>query len=200
MRDVARAGHARQRHQRRERHHLAALRARPQPRYVLGLRAQVALRLGIHAEQTTEAVEVVDVEAAHEDAERLEDVVHRHAEGLGLRAIEVDEHLRHAGPEGGEEVAQLGRLVAGLDHALRHRRELLDVAAAPVLELELEAAGAREPADRRRVQRDHARALRSLRAAVAPSRRSLRATDRDPARPTARASRTSSRRWRERFR
>jgi hypothetical protein len=48
-----------------------------------------------------------------------------------------------------------GERVPHVDDALGHGREALQAAAAPVLELELEAAGARETADRRRVERQH---------------------------------------------
>ena len=54
-----------------------------------------------------------------------------------------------------KSAAELRRLVAGARQLLRHRRELLDVAAALVEHLELEAAERAEALDRRRQERQH---------------------------------------------
>ena len=54
------------------------------------------------------------------------------------------------GRNAGEQVLELGGALGLFDEALRHGGELLDRPAAAVLELELEAADAREPAERRR--------------------------------------------------
>ncbi len=157
MRDVARPGDPRQREQRRERHHLAALGPHIQPLHVLGIRAQVALGLRVHAEQAPEAVEVIDVGTAHERLEGLEDGIDAHAERLRLDPVEIDADLRRVRAERREQVAQLLGLARLVDDPLRDPGELLDGSSTAVLQLELEAADARESAHRRRVQREHAR-------------------------------------------
>src|SRR5207247_8236194 len=79
------------------------------------------------------------------------------ADRLRLGAVEIHADLWRVGAERREQVAQLLGLARLVDDPLRHVGELFDGSSAVVLELELEAAHAREPAHRRRVESEHAR-------------------------------------------
>ena len=69
---------------------------------------------GLHVDLigAAEAVEVVDVERAEVDLQRVEDVVERHAVGLDALAIDVGVDLRHVDLEAREQAGELGSLVA----------------------------------------------------------------------------------------
>ena len=71
----------------------------------VGLGAEAALGLRAHLERAAEAVEVVHVDRAEVDLQRVEDVAERHVQLLRLHAVDVGEELRRAGAEGGEDAA-----------------------------------------------------------------------------------------------
>src|SRR5436305_589128 len=63
-----------------------------------------------------EAVEVVHVQRTEVDLERVEDLVHRHAHGAHLVAVDVQEEPGGVGPEAGEEPLEaLGAVALGDD-------------------------------------------------------------------------------------
>jgi hypothetical protein len=100
-------------------------------------------------------VEIVDVKPAEVDLERLENVRDLHVLLLGFDAIHVDVNLRNAGAEGGEEPAQLGATMGGIDQVLSRRLELLGRSSAgTVFNLHREPAGVANPTDCRRLQHD----------------------------------------------
>ena len=114
--------------------------------------AEVLVGLDVDLPGAAEQVEVVDVQTAQRALQRGEHVVDLHAQRLRLVAVEVEVELRRVGGEGAEHVEQLGLLVGLDDQPAHHLGELGDVAAAQVLQLVLEAAGAAEADDRRQVE------------------------------------------------
>jgi hypothetical protein len=79
--------------------------------------------------------------------QRVAHLRERHAGALDLLAVDVHHELGIAGREGGEERAQLRRLVAGANQLAARLGELLDLAARLVEQLELETAERAETAD-----------------------------------------------------
>ena len=141
--------------QRAERHHLALAVAHLEPADVVGLEPEPLV--GLHADLVgpAEQVEVVDVGRAERRLQRAEDAVERHAQGLGLHAIDVgvDAAARRRG------TCVLQRRQA---RSARCRRAIISSAtcwsslepdAAAVLELHLEAARHAEAVDRPAAER-----------------------------------------------
>ena len=150
--------------------------------------------VGLHrdAEGAAEQVEVVDVERAEIDLQRVEDVRQAEAEQLRLVAVEVVVELRRRGGERGEQLLRVElRLLARLgDQRLSRVVELRAAAARQILDLEFEAAGRAEAGDRRRIEAQR-KGFRDLRAAsAAPRRPELTRSAPARARPTASESRT----------
>ena len=79
---------------RADRHHVAVVVARLQVRDVAQRQAVRIVGLRRHPVGAAEDVEVVDVGRAHVDRQRLEDAADRHAELLGLGAVDVGVDLR----------------------------------------------------------------------------------------------------------
>ena len=145
--------------QRAERNHLAAAIADLEPADVVEFGAIV--RLGLHPDlvDAAELVEVVHVRRAEVRLQRREHVAERDVEQLDLFAIDVDEHLRHAGTERRVERGE-ARLAAGRFHDFGddlEQRRPPQVAA--VLHLHLEAAADAQAANRRRGEGKHDRLL-----------------------------------------
>src|SRR6202022_1307956 len=115
-----------------------------------------------------EQVEVVDVERAEIDLQRVEHVRQIEPEQLRLVAIEIVVELRRRRAEGREQLLRIElRLLAGFgDHALRRLIERRAAAAGEVLDLELKAAGRAEAGGRWRLdaQGDGSRDLKRFRA------------------------------------
>jgi hypothetical protein len=150
------ADHVRGLDQRLERDHLAARRGAHVDRaQVLGLRAERRVGLHLHAVSAAELVEVVDVERGHGALQRLEDVLHRHAERKRLLAVDLDLELRHRRPEERVHAGELGVLAQLLDEALRHLEQAPRIRIAARLQVHLEAARGSQAADRRGVEGDH---------------------------------------------
>ena len=129
-----------ERDQRRERHHLAALRAHPEPLHVLGARAQVALGLREDAEDAPEAVEVVDVEPPMNAWSVSKTSLDATPSVLRLGAVEVDADCGAFGAEGREERCELGGASPRSMMRCVTAAELARSSPPAVLELELEAA------------------------------------------------------------
>src|SRR5262249_34239901 len=98
-----------------QRHHLALVAADAQLPQVLDLLAEVGGRLDVDLPGSAEAVEVVDVQGAQVDLQRVEDLAHGHAHGLGLGAVDVQVQPGRVGPEAGEQPLQPGGVPAGGD-------------------------------------------------------------------------------------
>ena len=98
-------------------------------RDVLGLAAERRVGLGDHLVGAAEPVEVVDVERAEVDLQRVR---RRRCSGtpwlLSLVAVDVDVELRHVDPEAGEHAAQLRALVGLARASACDGLEQLDVA------------------------------------------------------------------------
>ena len=78
-----------------------------------GSARNVALGLRAHLERAAEEVEVVDVDRAEIDLQRVEDVAERHVELVGLDAIDVGVELRRRGAEGREDAGERRVAVRG---------------------------------------------------------------------------------------
>ncbi len=145
--------------ERRERdHRVGRLAADVDVTDVRRLPAVVGLGLDVDPVETSEAVEVVHVGAAHRRRHRLEHLVHGHTERARLLAIELDPDLRIGGIERREERGELGPLPRGRQEVARLGAELLDAQrAAPVLKQEVEARRRAEAGDGRDVERERDR-------------------------------------------
>ncbi len=82
--------------ERPERHHVATRVACVQTPDLFRLRSELRLRLNIHLIRSAETIEVVDVERAEVDLERVEEVAELDAVGLGALTIDVGVDLRDA--------------------------------------------------------------------------------------------------------
>ena len=123
-------------------------------REVGGIGARVLVGLDRHAEGAPEQVEVVHVERAEIDLQRVEDVRQAEAEQLRLGAVEVVVELRRRGAEGGEQLlrVELGLLAGFGEQRLRRIVERGAAAPGEILELELEAARRAKARDRGRIE------------------------------------------------
>ena len=134
----------------------AALRAHVDLVEVVRVDAVLGVGLQHHPPHAAELAELPGDRRAEEALHRLERVLHRHAEHLGLVAVEVDEQLLASTPRKVVLTpASSGPLRAPwrgtpAPPALGGAR----VARAAVLDVELEAAGRAEARDRRRVDRE----------------------------------------------
>jgi hypothetical protein len=125
--------------ERGQRDHLALGISHVEAPDVLGLGARPLVGLHEDAVDAPVLVEVVDVERAQVDLQRRGDVGDRDAEGLGLGAVDVHVELRRRRPEGRVEPDEIGPGIAALDDVLREPGEGLQILAAEVLDLELDA-------------------------------------------------------------
>ena len=119
----------------------------------------IRLRLRDHLVGAAEAVEVVHVDRAEVDLQRLEHVVERDAVLLRLDAIHVGADLRHVHLVVREHARELRRLTRLRDHGLRGLEQLVVADVGAVLDLQLEAADRAEPLDGRRREHHDARFL-----------------------------------------
>src|SRR5271163_1425890 len=95
-------------------HHLLIAITHIEFRYIPRLLAIVTVRLHPHLETLIELVEQVYIARSHVRLQRLEDVVHRHAVRLRLRAIDIDVRLWAVVAEGRESQPQKARLLMRL--------------------------------------------------------------------------------------
>ena len=87
--------------------------------------------------------------------ERVDDVLHRHADRHRLLAVDVEEQPGGAGGEVAEQAAEAWVARAFLDQRRDGRFERLRPVVAPILHDEFEAGDAAEPVDRRRLEHLH---------------------------------------------
>ena len=159
MRDRLRPAIARTRRERRERHHLAARRAHDRPRDVLG-RVAIALGLREDAVDPAEAVEVVHVVAAQVDLQRVEDVVTGRRASWPWCGRSSTAYCGTLARNVVTDAAQLARTRwPRRSPRCATARDPTRLPPATSCDLELEAAGRAEPADRRRIQGRRRRAL-----------------------------------------
>ena len=112
-------------------------------------------RVGLrdHLLGAAEVVEVVDVEAAEIDLQRLEDVGDGDVLLLGLDAVDVGVELRNAGAEGARTAPLSSRIACALRRSARRSRPASSCGVAragAILDLHLEPARAADAAHRRR--------------------------------------------------
>src|SRR3546814_1645208 len=98
------------------RHHLALVVLHVDPIDVVDLRAVVGLGLDVDLPGPAEEIEVVHVIAAERGLQRGKDVIDRHAERLGLLAVDVEIELRRIGGEGREHASQRRILIRSEAH------------------------------------------------------------------------------------
>ena len=116
------------------------------------MRAKRRIGLHLHAEGAAELVEVVHVERRHGARERVEHVLHRHAERDGLLPIDLDSELRHRRAVEGVDAGEL-RVLRERGHELLCRLvEPCRIRIAASLQVDLEAARRADAADRRRIE------------------------------------------------
>src|SRR4029077_12277795 len=119
-----RTGARARRHQRVERHHAAGLTSYEEQTQLAGIPPEFRLGLDVYLVDAAELVEVVDVRAAQERAERRVDVAELHAGLQDLAAVDVGEDLRDAGAIEGVDPADLRTLACGFDELLRLLRQV----------------------------------------------------------------------------
>ena len=138
---------------------------------ILGVDAVLGVGLQDHEPHPAELRELAGDLRAEERLHRLEHVAHRHAEHLGLVAVEVDEQLLARGAERGAHALQLGPLARLGDERLDRRVGGARIAGAAVLDVELEAAGGAQAGNRRRVERERDAVLAAEELGVQPLQR-----------------------------
>ena len=136
---------------RAERNHVAVGVAHVVAIDVGGIGACVTFRLRLHTKRSPEQVEVVDVIAAHEHLQREEDVAQRQAVRFHFVAIDFVFDLRRAVVVIREHESKLRPLARFSQQLLQRLGKCPGIAAARVLQDELEAAGRAQAADRRRI-------------------------------------------------
>ncbi len=135
-----------------KRDHLAGFVARLEVGDIVGLDAERRVSLRGDAVGPAKRAEVVDVERAEVDLERVPDVVKRDAHHLGLGAVHVEEHLRHAGAERGDGAGDALVLVCGAHECVGRCLERWETELVAVLNLEFEAANHAEAVHWRRTK------------------------------------------------
>ncbi len=101
-----------------ERHHVARGVARLQRQDVFDLGTERRVRLRDHAIRAAETVEVVHVQRAEIDLQRLEDVGEPHVLPLHFHAIDVHLELGHVDLVAREYTGQRGLAVRAVEHIL----------------------------------------------------------------------------------
>ena len=121
--------------------------AHRQPERIVGLRG--------HPIGPAQDVEVVDEGRAHIGRQRVEEARDRHAQHLGLGAVDVGVDLRRRGVEQREDLNEAGRLVGRTDDAADRLLERARAAAGAVLDIQLEAAAGADAGHRGRRNHQH---------------------------------------------
>ncbi len=161
MRDDRRALAFARADQRRERHDSARRRVDVDVLQVSDHRAIRRVGLNEDAIGPIEVIEVIDVERAEVDLERVEDVAERNAERFRLLAIDIDHELRAVVAEGRKDRAQVRIAIGGADDPIRGVRQRVEPERPRVFQLELIAAEVADALNRRRREREDLR-LRNL--------------------------------------
>src|SRR5438477_12308897 len=145
------------RRQRRQRDHLALVRADVYGADVVGPAAVAGLRRHKHLPGTAVFVEIVHVVVAERPGERVVDIGDRHAERFRLLAIHFDRKLGHRRAPQRLGEGALWVLIGTGEKRMCDLGEFLRAAVAAILDVELEPTRGTEPEDGRRVEREHQR-------------------------------------------
>ncbi len=125
-------------HQVVQRHHLPGVGPHVKlPQISRGFASPFA-SLHKHAIRPVVVVEVVDIRRAHEHAQRGVDLADRHAQSLGLDAIDRNQQLRIVRRVAGVKVGQRTFLPARSDNLVSHAIQILQCVAAQILQFECE--------------------------------------------------------------
>ena len=144
-----------------ERHHHAGVAAHVQDPEVADIAAERRVRLHDDFEGPAEAVEVVDLHPAQERLQRTEHRTDRHPEFQGFFPVDPEVVGGRVGPEGRVNHGKFGTF-AGFGHErLRNLIQILNAAAALILQHEAEAAEAADTGQRRHVE-GHRRRFRNM--------------------------------------
>ena len=149
------AGRVAEGRDRADRHHVAGDVARLQVGDVAQRQAVGIVGLRRHAIGAAEDVEVVDEGRAHVDRQRLEDARDRHAELLGLGAVDVGVDLRASRVEQREGLGEAGRLAGRAGERPCRALERRQAAAGAILHVALEAAAGADAGHRGRLEHEH---------------------------------------------
>ena len=126
----------------------------------LDVGAVLALALHHHAVNLTEAVEVGAVKSAVVALQRGKDCFGRNAGALTLCCVDVDKILREVRAEVRLRRLNLGALFKVCEEGLCHVKELVEVAAGTVLQVERETVGCAVTRHHRRLEEEHLRVLK----------------------------------------
>jgi hypothetical protein len=141
-----------------QRHQAVGIRTHVVLAQVARIHAEWLIGLHVDAVRPIIEVEIIHVLRAHIDAQRLRDLINRHADGFCLFAINLHQLLRIVCSEASKQSAQVGALVTGSHDLVRNRVDVLQGVASQVLQLELETAEAPNTLNCRRLKRHHDRA------------------------------------------
>ena len=144
---------------RAERHHGARRASRAQPRDVRRIETKRPVGLRRHAIAAAEEIEVIHVDGAEIDLQRLEDALHGNVEHLRLRAVDVEVVLRRRRAEGAVDLLHDAAAVARCRHLERALLERFETPAGAVLQHHLEAARVADAAHGRRLDDEYLRVL-----------------------------------------
>ena len=147
------------RDQRGQRHHVTRLGAHVEGIHRIGPGSRVPLSLGRHPEGAPEKIEVVDVVAAEERLQGIEDIRDRNAELARPVAIDDVLDLRHMVVELGGDPRQFLALVGLSDELLNLVVESVERASGGIRQHEFEATGLTDARDRGRRHGDDIRLL-----------------------------------------
>ena len=106
-------------------HHAAPFATDPQAREVVDLLAEVGIALHIDLPGAAEPVEVVDVERAEIDLQRVEEFSDRYTQQLCLLAVDIQVEPGRIGAEAGEKPLQPGIAIPCRHHVVGDGFELL---------------------------------------------------------------------------
>ena len=144
-------------HERAERHHVAGEVAGFEFRDVLGAKTKIGVGLRGDLVGAAEAVEVIHVERAQVDLQRVVHLAQGDVHALGFHAVHVHEELRDARGERGEHLRQAGSLAAVNHHLKRCAGERVQAGIGAILHHHLETGHTAQAAHRRRRQNQDAR-------------------------------------------
>ena len=122
--------------------------------HVLRLQPERRVGLRLHPEGAAEQIEVVDIDRAEIDLQRVEHVGDVDAEQLRLGAVDIEIKLRGRGLEQREHLLQAGGLRRRAHHGIDRALQRLRTGAAAILDHHAEAGAIADALHRRRL--DHA--------------------------------------------
>ena len=131
-----------------ERNHFALVVARFESRDVLGVRAELRVRLRDDFVGAAKTVEIIDVKRAEINLHRLEKIVERDAFGLRLLAVNIRVELRHVDGEARKCPVESGRRVTFADDVLQILVERVVAKIGAVFDIQFETADRAKSHDR----------------------------------------------------